>query len=96
MSPVEDYTSIFFGDLNTRFGQHMSQLIEETCSLSYDPVDNVSTLLPHGKKTIKLAKDCELLVVNNLKHESSVFKGALSFRKKNRHICEPFIARASS
>ena len=81
-------TKVVFGDTNSRLGQHVSQLVENDPRFSYIPVDTVPALLPHGKKSIALCKDCDMLVVNNLRCGDKVFPGGLSFRKRNKWISE--------
>ena len=81
-------TKVMFGDINSRLGQHVSQLVYNDPRFSYSPGDNVPALLPHGKKSIAICKDCDMLVLNNLKSGDTVYPGGLSFRKKNRWISE--------
>ena len=61
--------------------------------VSYAPVDAGQN--SNGKDIIQICKDNNMLVINNLKYKSKVFKGSLTFRKKEKWISELDVCIAS-
>ena len=91
-------THVIFGDLNSRVGSAAQQLICRNERFSYIPVDTIHHPSNHDGKLLSIAKDCELLIVNNLLYDGIHWKGGLTFRKKHNWISEVdlcFISRKS-
>ena len=75
----QGYKYVIAGDLNTRFGGKVHELVTDDDSLTYTPVDKGEN--DNGKKVIGICKDQHLIVVNNLNTSSGKFTGALSYRE---------------
>ena len=81
-------TNIVFGDLNSRLGLAVSDLVADDSQYSYDPIDTLKTPNTHGRKLLSIAKYCDMVMVNYLVYNCRSFRGGLSFRKKHRWISE--------
>ena len=91
-------THVIFGNLNSRVGSAAQQLIRKNERFSYIPVDTILHPSNHGGILLSIAKECELLIVNNLSYDGIHWKGGLTFRKKHNWISEVdlcFISRKS-
>ena len=97
-STMENGSHIIFGDLNARLGKEVNELVRDNPDLTYVPVDNISQPNFNGRKLLDVAKDCDLLVINNLLqcNKSKFFDGGLTFRKGQRWISELDICLISS
>lgn len=84
----QDNTSAYVvvGDMNTRCGDKVKELIEGSNDMYYKPVDE--TVNSNGKSIIQVCKDNNLLVVNNLHTASTSFPSSLTYRKKKKWISE--------
>ena len=79
---------VIFGNLNSRVGSAAQQLIRRNELFSYISVDTILHPSNHGGELLLIAKDCELLIVNNLLYDGIHWKGGLTFRKKHNWISE--------
>ena len=85
-SQEEDTSYVIVGDLNSRFGKQVSDLINfvPSCGnqLRYNPID--LGVNDNGKKVLSICKDNNLVVINNLQTESKSFTSALTYRERNK------------
>ena len=81
-----DLQYVIIGDLNTRFGSKVHDLVADSGKLSYSPIDLGEN--NNGKAVIQVCKDQKLLVVNNLSTEHNSFKGNFTYKKGKRWVSE--------
>ena len=83
---------IVIGDFNARCSKDVESIasnVQANGSFSYEPsTDSAIVANPNGKHLVQLCKDCQLLILNNLKFNAKRFPGGLTFRRKNQWISE--------
>lgn len=77
---------VVVGDMNTRCGDKVKELIEGSNDLYYKPID--VSVNNNGKSIIQVCKDNNLLVVNNLHTMCHSFPSSLTYRKRKKWISE--------
>ena len=76
---IEDDTQfVIVGDLNSRLGAKVNDLINIYDKLCYHPIDLGGN--DNGKKVLRICKDNNLMVINNLQTEARNFTSALTYR----------------
>ena len=81
---VEDEMVIIVGDLNSRLGEKVHDLVGGVWT--YNPVDVGEN--ENGKKLFNICKDNNLVVANNLKTESATLTSSLTYRMRNKWVSE--------
>ena len=77
--------SVIVGDMNARLGSRI-HLLDEANGLTHDIVDN--TVNSNGRALVQTCIANQLTPINNLKIGDRVWKGNLTYRKKQRWISE--------
>ena len=96
----ESSSVIIIGDLNTRFGASVRNVLRNDPSVSdaftYPIIpDNVVNPNDNALVLSTLCKDNDLLVINNLKSESKHFVGGKTYKKKDEWVSELDVVVAS-
>ena len=77
---------IILGDLNSRCGYKVNELVIQYDTLQYFPIDIESNT--HGEKLLQICKDTNMFILNNLSVSGKLFKSALTFRRKKVWLSE--------
>ena len=85
--------SVIVGDMNARLGSRV-HLLDETSGVTHDIVDN--TVNSNGRSLVQTCIANQLTPINNLKIGDRVWKGNLTYRKKQRWISEVDLCLVSS
>ena len=85
-SSSADLSYVILGDLNARCGKQLHQMTQQWPDVQYTPIDTVVN--SNGREITQICHDNSLLVLNNLKSESGMFKGGLTFRRRSKWISE--------
>lgn len=77
---------VVVGDINTRCGNKVKELLEDSNNMYYKPLDD--TVNSNGRSSIQVCKGNDLLVMNNLHTASYSFPGSQTYCKREKWISE--------
>ena len=80
------YGYIVAGDMNTRCGDLVNDLVKDCHEIYYRPVDK--TVNSNGKAIVQVCKDNNLVALNNLYTDVWSYPSSLTYRKKDKWISE--------
>ena len=77
---------IVVGDLNSRFGNLVGDIVEDSPELNYAVIDNQTD--SNGRTLARICQNNELVPVNNLRTTNARWNSKLTFRRKGNWISE--------
>ena len=83
-----EWKYVLFGDFNSRFGPVIQTLVKHDPSMNYRVIDPINNPNQNGNRLLGILRDCDLLIVNNLRYGNLHFDGHLTYRMRSRWVSE--------
>ena len=83
-----EWKCVLFGDFNSRFGPVIQTLVEHDPSMDYRVIDPINNPNQNGNRLLGILRDCDLLIINNLRYGNVHFDGQLTYRLRSRWVSE--------